>query len=191
MMGFPPAGWDKRPKIVPPASKTDKIIEAIALIGVLLSIIIVFISAVNLSDIIPGRYNPLGGVNTYLSQWPLLAIISFLAIIIYVIFTVLNRYPYIFNYFGMMVTEENAPRLYSIGRSALQYIKLAFVWMILILELFQISLINNPEQSPLLGLILILLLFHFVLVIIAVYAIIKISQEYKPNTRYRGGGKII
>jgi hypothetical protein len=178
-----PVDWDKRPKIVPPASKTDKIIEAIVLIGVLLSVIIVFISAVNLSDIIPGRYNPLGDLNTYLSQWPLLAIISFLAIIIYVIFTVLNRYPYTFNYYGMIVTEENAPRLYSIGRSALLYIKLAFVWMILILELFLISLINNPEQSPLLGFFLILGLFHVVLVIIAVYAIIKISQEYKPNTR--------
>jgi hypothetical protein len=106
--GFP-ADWDKRPKIIPPASKTDLIVEAIALIGVLLSVIIGIISAVNLSDIIPSRYNPLGG--------------AFSAIIIYALFTVINRYPYIFNFMGIVVTEENAPRLYSIGRRTLLYKK--------------------------------------------------------------------
>jgi hypothetical protein len=46
--------WNKRPKIVPPASKADKVIEAMALIGVLLSIIIVIYSAIILPEIIRG-----------------------------------------------------------------------------------------------------------------------------------------
>jgi hypothetical protein len=187
---FFPAGWDKRPKIVPPASKTDKIIEAIALIGVLLSVIIAIISAVNLSDIIPGRYNPLGGVNTYWSGWPSLASFSLLAIIIYALCTVFNRYPYTFKYMGIVVTEENAPRLYKIGRRTLLYIKTVVVWMMLTLEWFFIVSLNYPEPFPLLGLILIVLLFSVVLVIIYIYAMIKISQEYKPDTSYRASSKL-
>ncbi len=183
---FFPLGWDKRPKIVPHASKTDLIIEVIALIGVLLSVIIVIISAVNLSDIIPSRYNPLGSVNTNMSKWPSLANYSFTAIIIYALITVLNRYPYILKYHDIVVTEENAPRLYSIGRRTLLYIKTVVVWMMLTLEWFLIALINNPEPNPepstLLGLILFMLVFNAVLVIIAVYAMIKISQEYKAKT---------
>ncbi|MGA9139603.1 MAG: hypothetical protein WBZ29_05235 [Methanocella sp.] len=191
---FFPAGWDKRPKIVPPASKTDLIIEVVAVIGVLLSIIIVIISAVNWSDIIPRQYNPLGGVNTYMSKWPSLASFSLLAIIIYALCTVFNRYPYTFKYMGIVVTEENAPRLYKIGRRTLLYIKTVVVWMILTFEWFFIALINNPEPNPepstLLGLILFMLLFNAVLVIIAVYAMIKISEEYKPkNTLLSGVSK--
>jgi|AGTN01.1.fsa_nt_gi hypothetical protein len=182
---FFPADWDKRPKIVPPASKTDIIIESIALIGVLLSIFIVIICAVNLSDIIPSRYNPLGGVNTYMSKWPSLANFSFMVIIIYALITILNRYPYTFKYFGVVVTEENAPRLYTIGRRTLLYIKTVVVWMMLTLECVLIVLSNNPELSILLGLILIVALLYVVMYIIAIYAIIKISEEYKPKTGYR------
>jgi hypothetical protein len=52
------------------------------------------------------------------------------------------------------------------------------------LEWVIIVYFNKPEPSTLVGLILIVLLFHFVLAIIAIYAIIKISQEYKPKTLY-------
>jgi hypothetical protein len=180
-----PVDRDKRPKIVPPASKTDKIIEAIALIGVLLSVIIAIISAVNLSDIIPGRYNPLGGVNTYWSGWPSLASFSLLAIIIYALGTVSNRYPYTFQYrLYIVVTEENTPRLYSIGRRALLYTKTVLVWMSLTVECFFPFLSKTPEPSTQLGFILVELLFAVVLVIIKFYAIAKISQEYKPQNRY-------
>jgi hypothetical protein len=179
-----PVDWDTWPKIVPPASKTDKIIEAIALIGVLLSVIIAIICAVNLSDIIPGRYYPLSGVNTYWSGWPSLASFSLLTIIIYALGTVSNRYPYTFKYhLYIVVTEENAPRLYSIGRRALLYIKTVLVWMSLTGECFFPLLSKNPEPSTQLGFILVESLFFVVLIMIGFYAINKILQEYKPQNR--------
>ncbi len=175
-------GWDRRPKIVPPASKTDKIIEAIALIGVLLSIIIVIYSAITLPDIIPTHYKISGGVDTYGSKW-VIAIFPIPIIFLYLLITFVNRYPYTFNY-PTIVTQENALRLYSIARTTMRCLKAIFIWMILTLEWFFGLFL--PTNSGLYGLswisYLIGLLFITVLAILIVYSAITLIREGKPKT---------
>lgn len=161
--------WSGRPKFLPPASKTDMIVEVIAFIGVLLSFIIV-------------NYSPLGGVDTYGSKWPALAIFLIPIIFVYAFITVFNRFPYYFHY-NTIVTEENAFRLYRLGRSILRGLKAFLVWMLLILGwFFNILLPNNPGLSGLsvMGL-LIMLLFLIVFAIIILYAAKKLKQEGKPK----------
>ena len=93
-----PVDWDTRPKIVPPASKTDKIIGTIALIGVLLSIIIVIYSAISFPDIIPNQYEQLGGIGIYGSKLLILAIFAIFTISIFTLCTVFYKSPYIIKY---------------------------------------------------------------------------------------------
>lgn len=177
-------GWDKRPKIVPPASKIDKIFEIVALIGVLLAIIIVIIGAVILPNIIPTHYKISGGVDTYGSKWPILVVFLIPMIFIYALLTFVNRYPYNFNYVTI-VTEENALRLYSNACTMMRCMKAILVWMFLIMEWFAILLSNNPGLTGLswIGWI-IMLLFFIVLAVTIVYAVKNQIREGKPkNTK--------
>ncbi len=179
------ADWYKRPKIVPPASKTDKIIEVIALIGVLLSIIIVIYSAIILPEIIPTHYKITGGVDTYGSKWPILVIYLIPILFLYALLTYVNKYPYHFNYITK-VTEENALRLYSSARTMMRCIKAIMIWLLLITEWFFVMLLpNNPGLYGLSWMSwIVMLLFFIILAIIIVYAAIWQIQEGKPkNTK--------
>jgi uncharacterized membrane protein len=180
-MAFHP-DWNKRPKIVPPASKADKIIEVIALIGVLLSIIIVIYSATILPEIIPTHYNISGGVDTYGSKWPLLVVFLIPIIFIYALITVVNKYPYNFNYLTI-VTEENALRIYSNACTMMRCLKAVMIWMALIIEWFFVMLLpNNPGLTGLSWISwIIMLLFFIVLAIIIIYAATRQIREGKQK----------
>lgn len=175
-------GWNKRPKIVPPASKIDKIFEIVALIGVLLAIIIVIIGAVILPNIIPTHYKIMGGVDTYGSKWPILVVFLIPMIFIYGLLTFVNKYPYNFNYITI-VTEENALRLYSNACTMMRLMKVIMVWMFLIMEWFCIIVLsNNPGLTGLSWISwIIMLLFFIVLAVTIVYTAKNQIREGKPK----------
>jgi len=177
--------WNKRPKIVPPASKTDKIIEAIALIGVLLSVIIVIYSVIILPEIIPTHYNISGGVDTYGSKWPIFITFLIPIIFLYALLTYVNKYPYNFNY-AMKVTEENALRLYRNACTMMRSLKAAVIWMLLVTEWFFVMLLPNNQGLTGLSWIswIIMILFIIVIAVIIVCAAAGQIREGKQKNTF-------
>lgn len=168
-----------RPKMAPPLSKIDLVLEAIALIGLLLTIGFVIYGIINLPENIPTHVGPSGGVDSYGSKWILLSVLPMGNIIVYALITVTNRYPYILNY-PTIVTEENAPRLYRLARSMMCWVKVLFVWTFVVMVWENIGVLPyDPGQS------IDYSLFLFVLTIVTTlvmgYYIIKIYMAGIPK----------
>lgn len=169
-----------RPKFTPPASKADMIVEAVALIGFLLNIAFVIYGVFNLPVNIPTHVGPSGGIDSYGSKWALLSVFSIGAVFLYALLTIANRYPYIFNY-PTIVTEENAPRLYSLARSMMCWLKAIMAWMFAVTAWWFIMILPyNPSQSG--SSLLLMLPFIIAMAIVLGYSVIKLVQGSKPNT---------
>ena len=172
--GFP------RPKIVPPASKNDLIVEAIALLGLLLGIGLLVYGCVNLPEYVP-HIGSSGGIDSYGSKWILLVFMFISYVVGYGLLTIAGRYPYYLNYPGI-ITAENAHKHYRLIRNMLRWIKVIFVWMTSVLTwLFILVMPNDPGQSH--YSILVILLFPIAMVIVIGYYLMKLLQEgYSSNT---------
>lgn len=162
-----------RPKVLPPPTMGDLLIEAGALVGLMLNIAIIVYGVLSLPEIIPAHIGPSGGIDSYGSKWILLTIFFVVSITCYVLLTVLNKYPYWFSY-PAVVTDENALPLYRLGRGVLRWLKLILLWMFAAIAfLFIVVLPYNPGQSgltpaivaPFMLLIIIVLIYHLVMMI--------------------------
>ena len=168
-----------RPKMVPSPSKIDLVVEAIALIGFLLSIGLVIYGSINLPETVPTHVGPSGGIDSYGSKWVLLAVLLLSNVLLYALCTITNRYPYIFNY-PVIVTEENAPRLYPIAQRMLRWTKAIFAWMFAITAWrFIVVLPYNPGQSV--SGLLVIAVSSVMFVIVLAYYVIKIIKVSKPQ----------
>ena len=163
-----------RPKIVPKATGVDLVIEAIALLGLLLSLLLVLNGIINLPEIIPGHVGFSGKVDSYSDKWVTLSVLVFFNLLIYGLFTIANRYPYVFN-FPVVITEENAPKVYRIAQRMMRCLKALFVWMFTIMAWeFVMVLPNDPDQSGMFMLLNLLPLLFFP--ILLVYSVMKIRK---------------
>ena len=100
-----------RPKIKIQSTKTDWVLEAIGIIGIILSLLAVMLSYNDLPDTIPRHYNFTGRPDGY-GEKSILFILLALAILTYLIMTFSLRFPHLFNY-PFEITEENAERQYK------------------------------------------------------------------------------
>ena len=118
----------RQPVIEVPPSPTDMAVEALALIGMAFAVAIVMWAWPYLPDRIPSHFDFWGkpdGWGPKSTLWFLPGIAAFT----YVMLTVVNLFPQVFNY-PVAVTEENAPRQYAIATSAIRWLKLEIVWLI-------------------------------------------------------------
>jgi hypothetical protein len=102
-------------------------------------------------------------------------------VFLYTLFTIITRYPYIYNY-PTTVTEENAPVLYGLARSMMRWMKTISVWMTALLAWEFIAVLPyNPGQSG--TSLAILFIFLVVITIVVGYYVIKIFKvSLKQNT---------
>jgi uncharacterized membrane protein len=135
-----------RPKIRPEPEVRDRIMEIAGLIGVVILWIIPAIAWSSLPEVIPthfgidGRADDWGSKNT-------LFILPLIATVLYGGMTLLNRYPYIFNY-PVKLTEDNAEGMYKRATRMLRIIKLILVLFFTGLE-WQITHTGHGERiSP-------------------------------------------
>jgi hypothetical protein len=169
-----------RPVIKPPMTRIDIALEAIALIGILVNIVIAIYGAMILPDVIPTHVGPSGGIDSYGSKWMLITFTGVINIILYVIITFINRYPHVFN-FPVIVTKENALGLYRTAQRMLRWIKLVFCWQFAVMSgWFILVLPYHPERSA--YSILIMLPFIAVTGILILYFVVKlVNEEKKPE----------
>lgn len=119
-------GGEPRPHIRPPLTTLEIIAIAITIAGLLFTFLPLAILWSGIPNTIPTHFNIYGQPNAYGSKATLL-IYPGVALGITVLFQVLCRYPWMFNY-PVRITHENALRQYKRGRLLLRWVNV-MVWL--------------------------------------------------------------
>ena len=99
----------------------EKLLEAVALVGLIGPIVWVALRWSLLPEQIPQHYNFSGEVDSYSGKSSLLLLL-WVNCGLWLGLTVLSRYPHIYNYL-VTITEQNAARQYLLARRLIVYIK--------------------------------------------------------------------
>lgn len=111
-----------RPKIDVLLSKSDIITEVLGWILLFLMWCYVLFVYSKLPEIIPTHFSFSGKADAYGSKSSIFTL-PILGLVIFVLLTILNRFPHIFNY-PVTITEDNALQQYKMGTRVLRYLKL-------------------------------------------------------------------
>jgi len=114
-----------RPKIKIELTATDKAVERTGWLMLLAVWVLTITSYSNLPETIPTHFNGEGKADGFGSRINILAL-PLVATILFVGMTIVNKFPYIFNY-PTKITEENAFRQYSHATRMIRYLKLILV----------------------------------------------------------------
>ena len=114
-----------RPRIRIELTVTDKAVEIIGWFALLAIWVLVISNYSNLPDTIPTHYNSVGNADGFGNKTNIL-ILPLIASILFVGITIINKFPYIFNY-PTQITEENALRQYTNATRMLRFMKLILV----------------------------------------------------------------
>lgn len=134
--------YKNRPKITIPISETNRLLNWI--IGLLLMVYFsfIFVQFKQLPETIPTHFGSGGLVDDYGSKntiWLLPVIASIISIGM----GILKNYPHLMNY-PIKVTEENAPRLYAFGINLLQFSTLFVILIFMYISYATITVAKNP-----------------------------------------------
>lgn len=99
---------------------TQKIFFAIAASVLVFSWIYTFVKLSELPDQIPSHWNSAGQIDDYSSKYILLMFPIF-SLALSLLFQVICKYPHNFNYSGITVTIQNAPKLYNAAKNLIRY----------------------------------------------------------------------
>ena len=125
---------ETRPKIKLTLSPLDNKLELTSKIFLVIMWGLTIYTFLKLPTTIPIHFNASGQADNYGNKMTLL-ILPIISTIIYFGVTQLNKYPHIFNYMTK-ITEENAPKQYSIATRMLRFLKLAIVVIFSLIILF-------------------------------------------------------
>jgi uncharacterized membrane protein len=100
-----------RPKVKLRTTRTDWLLEAIAVLGIIFMVTYVIANYNNLPDTLPRHYNLAGQPDGFGEKSILFALPS-IAIVTYLIMTIGLKFPQMFNY-PFKITDENAERQYK------------------------------------------------------------------------------
>jgi len=106
-------------------SQFDKLIELLGWVCLILLWVITIISYARLPEIIPTHFNASGQADDEGSKM-ILFFLPVIATLIFVVLTVLNQYPHIFNY-PVAITADNAQKQYNNAVRMIKVLKLSIV----------------------------------------------------------------
>ena len=130
----------KRPVLKLPLSPRESALEVVSVGGLAFLLYTFLIGWVELPDVIPTHFGATGEADSWGPKSTLL-VLPILTVVLYALLIVLSRFPHIYNY-PVAITEENAERLYRLGREAMYWLKAQLVWMMGYLQwsMIQVSL---------------------------------------------------
>lgn len=121
-----------RPKIKLPYSVNEKLLQILSFVALLGFIVLTIFAMINLPESIPTHF----GVDGRADGWGgkgMLLMLPIMAIMLYVAITILERFPWTYNY-AVEITEENAAYQYKLGRQALEWIKCIIIMIFFYLQ---------------------------------------------------------
>jgi uncharacterized membrane protein len=134
-----------RPKIKLSLTRTDYILESIAIAGLLASWILPSVLFSTLPETIPTHIGLSGEIDGWGSKNQLFILPS-ISLLILIGLSILNKYPHTFNYLSK-VTEENAHQLYTSGTRMLRIAKIIVVIVFFIIEWQICNLSEGPKLT--------------------------------------------
>ncbi len=160
-----------RPKIKLEFTITDKVVELISLILLILLWVIALINFSSLPSAIPSHFNFAGKIDSYGSRGTIF-LLPAIGTAIYAVFTLLTFFPHIYNY-PVKITPENAAAQYRLAVSLLRYLKAGIQTLFLVI-LFMVIRTSFGEPNNLNLLVFaVLILFIFAPLI---FFIVKMSR---------------
>jgi uncharacterized membrane protein len=110
-----------RPKIRPELSLLEKILQLLCIVITIATVVILIVMWNGLPEHVPTHFALSGIPDGYSVKTGLLSI-PIIMFLIEILITVLERFPYIYN-FPIDVTENNAAALYQVSREMLTFLK--------------------------------------------------------------------
>ncbi|MFO0323361.1 MAG: DUF1648 domain-containing protein [Bacteroidota bacterium] len=114
-----------RPKIKLELTTADKIFEFVGWISMVMVCVFTISNYEKLPDIIPIHFGADGHADGYGRKLNIL-LLPFIATVLFIGLTILNRFPHVFNY-PTYITEENAYRQYTNATRLIRYLKFIIV----------------------------------------------------------------
>lgn len=122
-------------------TETDKFIENLGWLILLILWAYVLLNYTELPNLIPTHYNAIGLADGYGNRFtifllPIVGVIMFLGL------TILNKYPQLFN-FPVKITESNIKKQYTIATSMVRYLKTIMVFIFSLITFLAIQNANG------------------------------------------------
>lgn len=163
---------NNRPKIKLKLTLTDKLFEILGWFSILAIWVVTISNYNNLPESIPIHYNTLGQADGFGSKVIILTL-PFIATILFIGLTILNKFPHVFNY-PISITADNALRQYTIATRLIRYLKLIIVFIFGQIVLQTIK--NVKENTSELGIWMLPLTLGLIFVPIAFYIFKSINK---------------
>ncbi|MEW5674767.1 DUF1648 domain-containing protein [Flavobacterium enshiense] len=137
----------ERPKIEIKCTQTDKIVEAVGYLTLVVFWVMNAVAFSDLPEIIPIHYNGAGEVDGYGSRTTIF-LLPIIGTLLFTMLTVLNKYPENFNYM-VAITEENAEKQYANATRMIRFLKLVLVVLFFLIDFCTIQ--TSKEKMAGLG----------------------------------------
>jgi len=119
---------EKRPVLHIPFTPMEKMLELVAAVGVMVTLVLVYQSWPLLPNLIPTHFSMSGIPDGWGGKANILLLPAVGILLIYIPFFFLGRYPHIFNYI-CPITERNVVEQYYLARSLLGWMKAEIIWL--------------------------------------------------------------
>lgn len=123
----------------------SKILEVVALTGLILLLVIIVQSWQKLPQQIPVHFNFSGNPDSWGNKLTIL-LFPIISVVLYTTITIVIRYPHTFNYLWP-ITSENAARQYRLACDLMLWLKAEVIWLLAYLEWQSIRIGLGQAQS--------------------------------------------
>ena len=118
---------NKRPVLKLPLTGWENGLEVLSVMGMLFTFILVYQSWGILPDRIPTHFGFTGQPDAWGNKESLF-FLPLIALAMYLLLTIINRFPHTFNY-PVKITEENAETQYIMARHLIAVLKVETIWL--------------------------------------------------------------
>ncbi len=155
------SSWnEKRPVLHIPLSPMEKVLEIIAVLGLVITILVIIQAWPILPNRFPTHFGASGKVDGWGGKESILLLPFINIFLVYVPMTLLSRYPHIYNYLWP-ITEQNAPAQYYNARLMMGWIKTEIVGLFAFInwQSIQTALGKTEGLGSMLLILILLVLF--------------------------------
>jgi uncharacterized membrane protein len=163
-----------KPKKKVPLTIYEIILEIFALMGILVFAALMFFQYPMLKEKIPTHFNFSGQPDAWGNKSSMIYL-STVVLVLYLGLTVLNRFPYIFNY-PVEITTKNADRQYRMARTLLSFLKLGMIILFLTILYTSIQIAKGINAHLGGGYMVVMVLVLLVLPLV-IYLVISIQNK--------------
>ena len=162
------ASKENRPVVRPEMGPVDWVLEAVAIIGLMVLLGYVIYQYPRLPETIPSHFDGTGAPDEYSSKSSFLFLPG-IDIFIFIFLSLIVLVPHRFN-FTVKITPENALRQYAIACRLIRYLKGAVIWIFFYISYATVRVVAKQDAG--LGLWFIPVILGFVIIPLIIYQVV-------------------